>query len=454
MNAEGDSVYLEPAGRARRVRRPQTMIHEALEKVVAGHDLSRGEMKAALEEFSSGQATHVQLAALFTALFMKGMTSDESAVIEEDRQRAAAEDPTTSTVGEEASLHPADLSIITQVVLGGGNDLSRREAETAMEEILSGCAGDAEIAAFLTALRFKGETVDELVGFATAMRRHATPIFPAGHSHGDEALVDTCGTGGDASGTFNISTAAAFVVAGAGVRVAKHGNRSISSRCGSADVLEQLGARIDLPSEQVARSIEEVGIGFLFAPAVHSATRHAMAARRELKIRTVFNLLGPLTNPAGASAQVVGVYDGRVTELMARALGELGVNRAFVVHGADGLDEISISGETSIAELRDGIVRSYSVTPEDFGLRRAPLDAIRGGDAKQNAEIIHKVLGRSMLYRDHGPHREIVLANAAAALVVAGLAADLLDGARLAAKSIDSGAAREKLDAFVAFSQS
>jgi anthranilate phosphoribosyltransferase len=334
-----------------------------------------------------------------------------------------------------------------------GAQLSRSEADAAMEHILAGNATDAQIAALLVGLRNKGETLDEIVGFATAMRRHATPIFPSGHAHADEALVDTCGTGGDASGTFNISTTAAFVVAGAGVRVAKHGNRSISSRCGSADVLEQLGARIDLPPERVARSIEEVGIGFLFAPAVHSATRHATAARRELQMRTVFNLLGPLTNPARASAQVVGVYDTKVTELMAQALGELGVRRAFVVHGVDGLDEISISGETRIAELRDGTVRSYSVTPEDFGLRRARLDAIRGGDAKQNAEIIHKVLGRSMLYRDHGPHREIVLANAAAALVVAGRATDLLDGARLAAKSIDSGAARERLDAFVTFSQ-
>jgi len=219
-------------------------------------------------------------------------------------------------------------------------------------------------------------------------------------------------------------------------------------------VLDQLGARIELPAERVARSIEEVGIGFLFAPAVHAATRHAMNARRALKTRTIFNLLGPLTKPAGASAQVVGVYSAGVTELVARALGELGVSRAFVVHGADGLDEISISGETQIAELRDGTVRSFSVTPEDFGLRRAPLDAIRGGDAKQNAEIIHKILGRSMLYRDHGPHREIVLANAAAALVAAGSAHDFLDGVRLAAKSIDSGAAREKLDAFVAFSRS
>src|SRR5277367_241791 len=321
-------------------------------------------------------------------------------------------------------------------IIAGGTNLSRGEAEAAAEQILAGKATDAQIAALLAGLRDKGETLDELVGFAMAMRRHATPIFPAGHSHADEALVDTCGTGGDASGTFNISTAAAFVAAGAGVRVAKHGNRSISSRCGSADVLEQLGARIDLPAERVARSIEEVGIGFLFAPAVHAATRHAMNARRELKIRTVFNLLGPLTNPAGASAQVVGVYDAGVTELMALALGELGVRRALVVHGTDGLDEISISGETRVSELRNGTVQNYRVTPEDFGLRRAPLDAIRGGDAKENSEIMHKILGRSLLYREHTAPREIVLANAAAALVAAGRAADFRDGVDVAAQSI------------------
>jgi len=340
---------------------------------------------------------------------------------------------------------------LEQVV--AGEDMSRAEAAAAMEEILAGRASDSQIAALLTAMRMKGETVDELVGFATAMRRHATPSF-LGRGHlADESLVDTCGTGGDASGTFNVSTAAAFVVAGAGVRVAKHGNRSISSRCGSADVLEHFGVWIDMPAELVARAIEEIGIGFLFAPAVHAATRHAMTARRELKMRTVFNLLGPLTNPAGASAQVVGVYDESYTELMARALGELGVKRAFVVHGADGLDEISISGETYVAELRDGAVRSLTLTPEDFGLHRAPLDEIRGGDAAQNAGIIHKILGRSMLYREHGPHREIVLANASAALVAAGRAADFLEGVHLAAKSIDSGAAREKLEALVAFSQ-
>jgi len=341
----------------------------------------------------------------------------------------------------------------TMEKIAAGKDLSRAEADAAMEEILSGRATHEQIVSLLSGMKTKGETVDELVGFASAMRRHAPPIFPANHACADETLVDTCGTGGDASGTFNISTVVAFVVAGAGVRVAKHGNRSISSRCGSADVLEQLGVQIDLPPESIARCIEQVGIGFLFAPAIHTAMRHAMPARRELKTRTVFNLLGPLTNPARASAQVVGVYDSAVAEPMARALGELGVRRAFVVHGADGLDEISISGETFVSELRDRVVRSYTVTPEDFGLRRAPLDSIRGGDPKQNAEIVHKVLGRSMLYRDHGPHRDIVLANAATALVAAGRAPDFLDGVRLAARSIDSGEARERLERLVAFSQ-
>jgi anthranilate phosphoribosyltransferase len=333
-------------------------------------------------------------------------------------------------------------------------DLSRSEAEAAMEQILSGHASTEQIAALLIALRIKGETVDEVVGFALAMRRHATPIFPAGRKHPDEVIVDTCGTGGDARGTFNISTAVAFVVAGTGVRVAKHGNRSTGSRCGSADVLEALGVKIELPPERVAESIEQIGIGFLYAPAMHAATRYAIPARRELRVRTVFNLLGPLTNPAGASAQIVGVYDASLTELVAQALGELGVQRALVVHGADGLDEISISGETSIAELRDGAVRSYTVVPEDFGLRRAPLEAIRGGDAQHNAEIIHKVLGRSLLYREHGPHREIVVANAAGALVAAGRTTDFLDGVRLATESIDSGVARAKLEELVAFSQS
>ena len=331
--------------------------------------------------------------------------------------------------------------------------MSRTEAESVMEQILSGASNTEEIATLLLALRGKGESVDEVVGFATTMRRHATPIFPAGHRILAETLVDTCGTGGDARGTFNISTVVAFVVAGAGVRVAKHGNRSTGSLCGSADVLEQLGVKIDLPAARVAECIEEIGIGFLFAPAMHSATRHATAARKQIGVRTVFNLLGPLTNPANASSQIVGVYDAKLTELVAKALGELGVSRALAVHGADGLDEISLSGETYVSELRDGVVRNFSVSPEDFGLARAPLDAIRGGDAKYNAEIMHKILGRSLVYRAHGPQRDIVLANAAAALVVAGRATDFLGGVRVAIESIDSGAAREKLERLIAFAK-
>jgi anthranilate phosphoribosyltransferase len=339
--------------------------------------------------------------------------------------------------------------MITEAVekIALGEDLTRAEAEAAMQQILSGCSNDEQIAGFLSALRVKGETVDELVGFATAMRRHAAPIFQGGRRDG-EILVDTCGTGGDASGTFNVSTAAAFVVAGAGVRVAKHGNRSISSRCGSADVLEALGADLALLPERIGEAIRAIGIGFLFAPAMHSAMKHAMAARRQLGGRTVFNLLGPLTNPAGASAQVVGVFDPSFTELLAEALGELGVRRAFVVHGADGLDEISLAGETQVAELRDGAVRSYTVVPEDFGLRRAPLEAIAGGDASHNAEIILRVLEG-----EFGPQREVVQANAAAALVAAGRATDFLDGVRLAAESLDSGAARAKLDQLIAFAK-
>lgn len=335
--------------------------------------------------------------------------------------------------------------------IAAGENLSRAESESVMEQILSAALNTEEIAALLVALRTKGETVEEVIGFATAMRRHATQIFPAGHNILGDALVDTCGTGGDARGTFNISTVVAFVVAGAGVHVAKHGNRSTGGRSGSADVLEALGVKIDLPAARVAQAIEEIGIGFLYAPAMHAATRHATAARQQVGARTVFNLLGPLTNPANASAQIVGVYDAKLTEFVAKVLGELGVRRAFAVHGADGLDEISLSGETFVSELRDGSVTNLAVTPEDFGLARAPLGAIRGGDAKENAEIMHKILGRSLLYREHGPQRNIVLANASAALVAAGRAKDFLDGVRIASESIDSGAAREKLEALVAF---
>src|SRR5580692_8505985 len=246
------------------------------------------------------------------------------------------------------------------------SDLSRQEAELAMEEILSGRSDEETIVALLSALRAKGETVSELVGFARAMRRHVTPVFADG-ARPDHLLVDTCGTGGDSSGTFNISTAAAFVAAGAGVHVAKHGNRSISSKCGSADVLEALGVSLDVSPERVGAAINEIGIGFLYAPALHAAMRHAIPARRRLG-RTAFNLLGPLTNPAGARARVAGVFSEKVVEKVALVLSELDVERAVVVHGAGGLDEISLAGETSVGDVHQNAVRIYQVTPEDFGL--------------------------------------------------------------------------------------
>ena len=328
--------------------------------------------------------------------------------------------------------------------------LSREDARAVMSEVLSGKCSDAQIAALLVALHMKGETVEEIVGFAEAIRAEAAHLEIGRNSTVDvsgterDALVDTCGTGGDASGTFNISTATALVVAGAGVRVAKHGNRSVSSRCGSADVMEALGVNIDLPISRVAACLEKVGFAFLFAPAVHSAMKYVQPARRELRLRTVFNLLGPLTNPAQASAQVVGVYSADLVEKLAEALSILGLRRALVVHGADGLDEITITGPTRIAEVRDGQVRSYEVTPEEFGLQRAPIESIAGGDAAANASIIREILNGKK-----SPCRDVVLLNAAAALVAAGRADHLSQGVPIAAQAIDSGAAAAKLEALI-----
>jgi anthranilate phosphoribosyltransferase len=327
-----------------------------------------------------------------------------------------------------------------------GAHLNAGQAEAVMEQILEGQATDAQIAGLLVALRMNGETVEELVGFARAMRRHARPLFPAGHKPAPGVIVDTCGTGGDAAGTFNISTGAAFVVAGAGVRVAKHGNRSISSRCGSADVLAELGVDPEHELELAGRAIDEVGIGFLFAPAVHPAMKHAMRARRELRLRTAFNLLGPLTNPAGASVQVAGVFSADYAERLAHALGELGVERAFVVHGRDGLDEISVSGPTLVAELNHREVRAREVTPEEFGISPVPVSALAGGDATENAAII-----RAVLAGERGPRRDAVVVNAAAALVAAGRAPDFRAAVAVAAHSIDSGAARSKLESLARF---
>jgi len=321
-----------------------------------------------------------------------------------------------------------------------------------MAEVLAGRCTDAQIAALLVALHMKGETVEEIVGFAEAIRAAATSLSLPPHSTvdvsgtGRDALVDTCGTGGDASGTFNISTATAFVVAGAGIRVAKHGNRSVTSKCGSADVMEALGVNINLPPARLAACLEEVGIAFLFAPAMHSAMKHVQTARRELRLRTVFNLLGPLTNPAHATAQVVGVYSADLVEKLAEALSMLGLRRAMVVHGMDGLDEITVTGPTRIAEVRDGTVRSYEVTPEEFGMTRASLDNISGGDAAENAAII-----REILHGRKSSRRDVVVLNAAAAMMVGGKADHLAQAVALAERSIDSQAAAGKLAALVKF---
>jgi anthranilate phosphoribosyltransferase len=330
--------------------------------------------------------------------------------------------------------------------------LSRADSRAVMTEVLTGKCTDAQIAALLVALHMKGETVEEIVGFAEAIRAEAIPLDLHKNRTLDvsgterDALVDTCGTGGDTSGSFNISTATALVTAGAGVRVAKHGNRSISSKCGSADVMEALGVNIDLPPSRIAACLEEVGIAFLYAPAMHSAMKYVQPARRELRLRTVFNLLGPLTNPAHATCQVVGVYSNDLVEKLAEALSMLGLQRALVVHGSDGLDEITITGPTRVGEVREGQVHTYEITPEEFGFDRASLDDIAGGDAAMNAALIREVLSGKK-----SPRRDVVILNSAAALVAAGRADHLRDAVPLAAVAIDSGAADAKLDALIAF---
>jgi anthranilate phosphoribosyltransferase len=339
-------------------------------------------------------------------------------------------------------MSPSVLPGALHQIVTRRQSLSRAEAHEVMSEILRGQATDAQIAGLLIALSMKGETVEEIVGFAQAIRA-AAPVWPAPEGDG---LVDTCGTGGDTSGTLNISTAAALVAAGAGVPVAKHGNRSVSSKCGSADVMEALGVKLSLSPERLADCLREVGIAFLYAPGIHSAMKFVQTARRDLKVRTVFNLLGPLTNPARASAQVVGVYSVDLVDKLAEALSMLGLRRALVVHGNDGLDEITISTTTRIAELRDGQVRTYEVTPEEFGLRRAPLSTIAGGDAASNAVIVRKILGGEKSAR-----RDVVLLNAAAALVASGRADSLLHALPAAVEAIDSGAALAKLEALARF---
>jgi anthranilate phosphoribosyltransferase len=316
-------------------------------------------------------------------------------------------------------------------------DLTEQEARGVMDEIMSGQATDAQIAGFLTALRMKGETAPELIGFASVMRERAERLWDGAPL----PVLDTAGTGGDRSGTFNISTAAAFVAAGAGVRVAKHGNRSASSRCGSADVMEALGIDIHMPVERLQTAITELGIGFLFAQRFHTSMKYVMPARTQLKVRTVFNILGPLANPASACFQVVGVSSLEIMELVGNALQGLGLRHAFVVHGANGMDEVSISSRTYVVELREGELRQFILTPEDFGITPAKIEALQGSDAADNATIIE-----SIFKGEKGPRRDVVLLNSAPALVAGGAAKTWKDGIRLAAEAIDSGAAFKKLE--------
>lgn len=319
--------------------------------------------------------------------------------------------------------------------------LTEAEAEAVMLEIMDGMATPAQVAAYLAALRMKGESVEEITGSARALRSRATRI-----RINDPIVVDTCGTGGDGLGTFNVSTTVAFVVAGAGVTVAKHGNRAVSSRAGSADVLQSLGVRIDLPPERVEACLNQVGIGFLFAPLFHPAMKQVAELRRELGVRTMFNLLGPLTNPAGASIQVLGVYAESLTDLMTKVLMKLGARHCYVVHGLDGLDEITLTDRTRVSEGKGGRITSYFVEPRDFGFERVRLKDLAGGDAEENARITRDILsGRE------GPRQHLVLLNAAPALVASGKASTLQEGAILAHKIIQSGAAMEKLERLVAW---
>lgn len=325
-----------------------------------------------------------------------------------------------------------------------GRDLNADDMSSVMRSIMTGEATPAQIGGFLVGLRMKGETVDEITAAARVMRELATRVtVPTEH------LVDTCGTGGDASGTFNVSTATAFVVAAAGGRVAKHGNRSVSSSSGSADVLEAAGARLDLSVSQVAESVEQVGVGFLFAPLYHSAMKHAIGPRREMAARTIFNVLGPLTNPAGAPNQLLGVFSASLVLPLASVLQQLGSHHVMVVHAEDGLDEITIGGETQVAELRNGSIREYTIRPEDFGMTRVGLDAVRVRDAEHSLAMIHAAFAG-----EAGPASDMIALNGGAAIYLAGLTESLADGVLRAREILRSGAAAEKLAQFVAFSQS
>jgi anthranilate phosphoribosyltransferase len=408
------------------------MILSALQRVVARQDLTRGEAHAVLRSILAGEASHIQIGALLVALAMKGETVEELVGFAQAMREEAAK------------LHPAR----------GTGELKRKAsvADTGRGERVERGAGTdpgSRVSSENPALRAAG--VPPIVD-ASGTEREALlvtqPITSSPESKGPHRLVDTCGTGGDAAGTFNISTATAFAVAGAGVRVAKHGNRSISSRCGSADVMEALGVKIELAPDHMARCLDEVGMAFLFAPRLHTAMKHVQPARRDLRLRTIFNLLGPLTNPAGAEAQVVGVYAAGLAEKLALALRELGTRHAFVVHSDDGLDEISTTAPTLVAETVGGEVRTYSLDSRDYGLPRAALSDLAGGDAAQNAAII-----LAILRGEKGPRRDVVVLNAGAALVASGRCAHLSAGIARAQESLDSGEAHRVLQRLIAFTE-
>ena len=371
------------------------------------------------------------------------LTPEGIAILRNFLEIAGEIDPVETAAEVVVRQMDRDVPVTVPAAIGvaaSGGSLTEEEASSVMGLVMDGEATPAQIASLITALRMKGETVDEITGFARAMRARVTPVHPR-----SIGLLDTCGTGGDGLSTFNISTATAFVVAGAGVPVAKHGNRAVSSKSGSADVLEALGVRIDLSADEAARCIDEVGVGFLFAQALHSSMRHAGGPRREIAIRTVFNLLGPLTNPAGARRQLLGVYDPRLVPVMAEVAGRLGAERVMVVHGHPGIDEVSASGPTTVAEFVGGKVRVYEIDPESVGIRLGPASSMAGGDASRNAGIL-----RAVLAGGHGVPRDVVVLNAAAALLVAGHAEDLAEGVVLARRSIDDGCAFARLEALLA----
>ncbi len=357
-------------------------------------------------------------------------------------QRLSGEAQASRTVPAGVPDGPLTIQQAISAVISGRH-MSEEQAAGVMGIIMDGEATGGQIGSLVTALRMKGETVDEVTGFARAMRQRMTIVRPRA-----EGYIDTCGTGGDELATFNISTTTAFVVAGAGVPIAKHGNRAVSSKSGSADVLEALGVRIDLSAEDMAHCIDEVGVGFLFAQALHSSMRHAGPTRREIAIRTVFNILGPLTNPAGAKRQLLGVYDASLAPVLAEVAGRLGAERVMVVHGHPGMDEVSASGPTTIAEFRDGSVYTWEITPESVGIARGSVAGLSGGDAEHNAEIVVSVLSG-----EHGPRRDVALMNAAAALMIAGVVEDMAEGVVRARESIDSGSALTRLESLVALTR-